>query len=297
MSELKGLLAAVVTPFTAGGDSFDEAKYRAHIGRLISEGVHGIVPGGSTGEFAMQTHDERRYLAEVSIDAAKGTGVKVVPNVGAMTTAEAIKLAKHAESIGADGVMAVASYYEPLDLKETKNFFKAVADSISIPVIVYNLPVATGLNLTPTDLVDIARSAPNARYVKDTSGSYSQAAELIRNHGDEVGVFVGWDTFYFATLAEGALGSVHDGPNIVATQMVQIYNLIQEGKVTDAKEVWKEIYPLMLFLTQGGYVTGVKGALDLLGRSMGDPRHPIEALEGARKSELKEILAKIKFAK
>ena len=296
MSELKGLLAAIVTPFTAGGEAFDEAKYRAHAERLISEGVHGLVPGGSTGEFAMQSHDERKHLAEVSVDVAKGR-VKVVPNVGAMTTAEAIKLAKHAESIGADGVMAVASYYEPLDLKETKNFFKDVASSISIPVIVYNLPVATGLNLTPTDLVDIARSAPNARYVKDTSGSYSQAAELIRNHGDEVGVFVGWDTFYFATLVEGALGSVHGGPNIVATQMVQIYNLIQEGKVTDAKEVWKEIYPLMLFLTQGGYVTGVKGALDLLNRSMGDPRHPIEALEGARKAELKEILANIKFAK
>lgn len=296
MSDLKGLLAAIVTPFTAGGESFDEAKYRAHAERLISEGVHGIVPGGSTGEFALQSHDERKRLHEVSVDAAKSR-VSVVPNVGAMTTAEAIKLAKHAESIGADGVMAVAPYYEPLDLHETKNFFKDVASSISIPVIIYNLPVATGVNLQPTDLVDIARTSQNARYVKDTSGVYSQAAELIRNYGDEIGVFVGWDTFYFATLAEGALGSVHGGPNIVATQMVQMYNLIQEGKVVEAKEVWKEIYPLMLFLTQGGYVTGVKGALDLLDRSMGDPRQPIEPLSGARKEELKQILAKIKFAK
>lgn len=296
MSELKGLLAAIVTPFTAGGEAFDEAKYRAHAERLISEGVHGLVPGGSTGEFAMQSHDERKRLHEVSVDAAAGR-VKVVPNVGAMTTAESIKLAKHAESIGADGVMAVASYYEPLDFHETKNYFKEVASSISIPLIVYNLPVATGLNLTPTDLVDIARSAPNARYVKDTSGNYGQAAELIRNHGDQIGVFVGWDTFYFATLAEGALGSVHGGPNIVASHMVKIYDLIQEGKVVEAKEAWKEIYPLMLFLTQGGYVTGVKGALNILGRSMGDPRHPIASLDGDRKAELTQILAKMPFAK
>lgn len=254
------------------------------------------MPGGSTGEFALQSHDERKRLHEVSVDAAAGR-VSVVPNVGAMTTAEAIKLAKHAESIGADGVMAVAPYYEPLDLHETKTFFKDVASSISIPVIIYNLPVATGVNLMPTDLVDIARATPNARYVKDTSGVYSQAAELIRNYGDEVGVFVGWDTLYFATLAEGALGSVHGGANIVAPQMVQMYNLIQEGKVVEAKEVWKEIYPLMLFLTQGGYVTGVKGALELLDRSMGDPRQPIEPLSGARKDELKKILANIKFAK
>ena len=295
MPDIKGLLAAVVTPFTKDGSSIDEPRLRTHVETLISQGVHGLVPGGSTGEFAAQSNQERRQLHEVVIEVAAGR-VPVMPNVAAMTTVEAISLAKHAEKIGAAGVMAVAAYYEPLDLAETKKYFLDVAGAITIPLMVYNLPVATGVNLLPKDLVDISRQAPNVKYVKDTSGDFSQAAQLIHEFGNEVGVFVGWDTMYYATLAEGALGSVHGGANIVAPQMVKIFELISAKKNSDAKEIWDEIYPLMRFLTGGGYVTGVKGSLDLLGRSVGDPRKPITPLEGARKAELKQILSKINFA-
>jgi 4-hydroxy-tetrahydrodipicolinate synthase len=295
MLVIKGLLAAVVTPFTKDGLSIDEPRLRTHVESLISQGVHGLVPGGSTGEFAAQSYDERRQLHEVVVEVAAGR-VPVLPNVAAMTTVEAISLAKHAEKIGAAGVMAVAAYYEPLDLLETKRYFLDVAGAISIPVMVYNLPAATGVNLLPKDLVDIARQAPNVKYVKDTSGDFSQAAQLIHEFGNEVGVFVGWDTMYYATLAEGALGSVHGGANIVAPQMVKIFELISAKRNSEAKEVWDEIYPLMRFLTGGGYVTGVKGALEQLGRPVGDPRKPIAPLEGERKAELKQILSKINFA-
>jgi 4-hydroxy-tetrahydrodipicolinate synthase len=291
MSDLSGVLSAICTPFTAGGESVDEAALRGLTEATVTGGVHGLVPGGSTGEFAAMTGDERRQVTEVVIDQAAGR-VPVVPHVGAMTTREAIGLARHAEQAGAAGVMVVAPYYEPLTVAETKAYHRAVASAISIPVVVYNLPIATGVNLAPADVVELAGQVGNIRYLKDTTGDFSQAAVLVHQHADVISTFVGHDTLFYAALLEGAAGSIVGAANFIAPDLVSIWDSIKAGEAAAARSTWESVYPIMQFLVSGGYVTGVKGALDLLGRSVGAPREPIEPLGDDRADELKGILAR-----
>lgn len=289
MSSLHGLLSALVTPFTPEGDGIDEPNLRALVDYHITSGLHGLVPGGSTGEFATMTDSERRSLLEIVIDQTAGR-VPVVAQTGAMTTREAIKLSQHAEASGAAAIMVVGAYYEPLTVPETLDHFRAIAASVGIDVMVYNLPVATGINLLPEHVATLAVEVPNIKYVKDTSGDFTQGAKLIHDFADVIKVFVGLDTLYFSTLVEGAAGSVNGAANIICPELVEIFDQVQAGEITAARKVWDRVYPLMQFLVSGGYVTGVKAAMQIVGRSAGFPRAPIGVLTGEREGDLRRIL-------
>jgi len=289
MSDIAGVLSAVVTPFAGPDADLDEPRLRELVDRTITAGVHGLVPCGSTGEFAAMSMNERRTVLDVVLDQTAGR-VPVISHVGAMTTRDAVALAKHAEGSGAAAVMAVAPYYEPLTIGEIKNYFRAVADSVAIPVVLYNLPVATGVNLTPDDVADLARGTENIQYVKDTTGDLSQAARLIHDFGDVIKTFVGWDTLFFTSLLEGSPGSIVGAANFIAPQLRAVYDAVQSDDVATARAEWLRIFPVMQFLVSGGYVAGVRGALDILGYPVGPARAPIEELEPVRRSELESIL-------
>ncbi|MFI7067510.1 dihydrodipicolinate synthase family protein [Kribbella sp. NPDC050124] len=290
---LRGVFSAVATPFDANY-AVDESGLRTLVERTVDGGIHGLVPCGSTGEFAALSTDERRFVVETVIDQAGGR-VPVVAHTGALATSEAIALSKHAEAAGAAAVMAVAPFYEPLDLDEVKAYYRAIADAVSVPVMVYNLPVATGVNLLPHELADLASKSPNVKYVKDTTGDFGQAGRLIHDYAEVITTFVGQDTLFFATFFEGGAGSIVGACNFAAPELVSIYNSILAGDVATAKREWDTIFPLMQFLVSGGYVAGVKGALDALGVSAGPSRAPIAALNDERRTELEGILKKLQL--
>lgn len=286
--ELRGVFSAVATAF-AEDESIDEQGLRALVERTVAGGIHGLVPCGSTGEFVALSDAERRTVVETVIDQASGR-VPVVPHTGALTTKGAIALSQHAEAAGAAAVMVVAPFYEPLDTNEVKAYYRAVADSISIPVMVYNLPVATGVNVEPHDLADLATKSPNIKYVKDTTGDFGQACRLIHDYSEVITTFVGQDTLFLATFLEGGAGTIVGASNFIAPELVSIYDAIQDGDLAKAKSEWNVIFPIMQFLVSGGYVSGVKGSLDLLNVSAGPARAPIAALDVERRSELERIL-------
>ncbi len=290
---LRGVFSAVATPFTSEQE-LDESALRILVERTIDGGIHGLVPCGSTGEFPALSTDERRLVVEAVIDQAGGR-VPVVPHTGALTTREAVALSRHAEQAGADAVMAVAPYYEPLDMDEVKDYYRAVADSIGIPVMVYNLPVATGVNLLPHELADLASKSPNVQYVKDTTGDFGQACRLIHDYSDVITAFIGQDTLFLATFLEGGAGSIVGASNFIAPELVSIYDAVQAGNLQKAKQEWDTIFPIMQFLVSGGYVSGVKGALDALGVSAGPSRAPIGALNTDRRTELEGILKSLQL--
>jgi 4-hydroxy-tetrahydrodipicolinate synthase len=292
VADLVGVLSALVTPFTGPDAELDETGLRELVERTISAGVHGLVPCGSTGEFAAMSLDERRAVVEIVLDQAGGR-VPVIAHAGAMTTRDAVALARHAQASGAAAVMAVAPYYEPLTLAETKGYFRAIADAITVPVVLYNLPVATGVNLAPDDVADLARSTGNIRYVKDTTGDLSQAARLIHDHGDEVKTFVGWDPLFFTSLVEGAPGSIIGAANFAGAELVAVYDAVRADDIAAARTEWLRIYPVLQFLVSGGYVAGVRGALDILGYPAGPARAPLGDLEPARRAELETLLKKV----
>lgn len=286
--EFRGVFSAVATPMDS-----EQRVDRHRLGELVEStiqaGAHGLVPCGSTGEFAHLTNAERRDALEVVLTRTAGR-VPVVPHVGALTNTEAVGLARHAEQAGASGVMAIAPYYDHLSLAEAKGYFCAIADAVSCPVVIYNLPLATGVNLSPEDLVGIARSAENIKYVKDTSGSYDQVSRLIHDYSDEIKTFIGWDTMLLAAFVEGAAGSIIGATNFLASRLVAVYDAVQEADLPTAQRLWHEIYPVMRILLSGGYVAGVKGAFDVLGAPIGSPRAPIAGISAERRREMDEVL-------
>jgi 4-hydroxy-tetrahydrodipicolinate synthase len=289
--ELRGILSAMCTPFTPDGSRIDEPALRELVEGTIKAGVHGLIPCGSTGEFPTLSVEERKRVAEIAVEQARGR-VPVAPHVGSTSTAVAVDLAKHAESVGADGIMAVNPYYEPMSLDEVYGYFEDISDAITIPLMVYNLPGATGMNLRPDFLARMAREIKNVKYVKDSSGDLSQVSELLYRHGNNVTVFNGWDTITFSGLSLGSKGSVWGAVNVMPKHCADLFNLIEAGKLIDARALWDGMWPVMQFLVTEGYVASVKAGANLIGFHVGNPRPPIRPLSAQKTKELETLLVR-----
>src|SRR3954463_4362764 len=202
-----GVLPALITPFTDDGDAIDTRALSAIVDRLIAAGVGGLVPGGGTGEFTTLTNAERRELVEVTFEAAADR-VPVVAGTGALSTRETVELSRHAERAGAAAVLIVPPFYDALSWRELLAHYTAVADTIDIPIMYYNLPSASGVTLTAAQL----RELPVA-CLKDPGGDAVAAAELIQTDGPTL--LNGWDTLTFAALAAGVRAVVWGAASIL----------------------------------------------------------------------------------
>jgi 4-hydroxy-tetrahydrodipicolinate synthase len=286
--KLEGILSAVATPFD---DDYkvDEPRLRRLVDDTIEGGVHGLVPGGSTGEFALLSYAERLQVLEATIDQAAGR-VPVVAHAGAMSTAEAVKLAEHADRVGAAAVMAVPSYYAVLGVAEAKEYFRAIGEAAGLPVVIYNLPGVTGLNLGPEELAELAAADGNIRYVKDTSGDFHQLTRLVRDYSDVITTLAGWDTHLLGAFVEGAAGTINGAANFMPRPLVAVWDAVQHGKLEEAQAEWARLYPMLRFLLGANYVAGVKATMAEIGTPIGSPRRPILPLDDARRGELGAVL-------
>ncbi len=284
-SSLTGVLVALVTPFTPDGSAIDEERLREQVEWMIAAGIHGIVPAGTTGEFTTLTRAEREFLVETVIDAADGR-VPVVPATGALSTAETIELSLHAQDAGAAAVMVVPPFYDPLRWNELVAHYTAVTQALNIPVMYYNVPGATGTQLTPEQLATLG-DIPGLDYIKDTGGDAVALTELLVRHGDRVTVFNGWDTLTFLGMALGAKGSVWGASNIIPELSVALWNaLAVRGDLVEGRRLWDVIWPVCDALEAANYVAAVKGGLDIIGRSAGPVRAPIMPLNDADRARL-----------
>ena len=275
--QLSGILTALATPFSSDG-SIDESTLRRLIDRSIDGGVDGVVACGSTGEFAALSAAERRMVVETVVDQTAGR-VPVVAQTGAVSTSEAVELSRHAEAAGASVLMVVTPYYEPLTLDETLHYLRTVADSVSVPIMLYNLPGATGVNLAPETVGALAREVDNIRYIKDTSANMAQAGQLIHNYGDVISTFVGWDSLLLAALTEGAAGVMAGTANVMPAHLVSIHRALSAGDLNRAHAEWNRIYPLMDAIMSAPFIPAVKSALEALGFPIGSPRQPLQPLD------------------
>ncbi|MBP1775674.1 MAG: putative dihydrodipicolinate synthase/N-acetylneuraminate lyase [candidate division NC10 bacterium] len=286
---LRGILAALATPFTADGSKVNEAGLRELVDGLIAAGIHGVIPCGSTGEFPVLSMAERKRIAEVVMEQVAGR-VPVVPHTGSCSTVDAIELSCHAEHLGADAVMVVQPYYEPTSLEELYDYFKDVSDAIHIPMMIYNNPVGTGMNPPVSFWMRIAREIPNVKYVKDSSGNISQVSELLLKHGREVVVFNGCDTIAFPVLAMGSPGAVWGAANVIPEQCAELFNLTDGGHLTEARDLWAKIWPVNQFLVTEGYTASVKAGANLYGFHVGNPRPPYRPLAPEKVAELRQLM-------
>ena len=288
-TQLRGVLTALATPFAADGN-VDEVLLRALVDRSIAGGVHGVVACGSTGEFSTLSSDERRLVVETVVDHVAGR-IPVIAQTGATSTAEAVRLSRHAQAAGADVVMPVAPYYEPLTIDETLSYLRAVAGSVDIPVMLYNLPVATGVDLDPDTVGALAREVENIRYIKNTTVDMAQSARLIHNHGDVISTFVGWDSLLLSALSEGAAGVMAGTANVVPAELVAVYDAVSAGNLGQAREAWARVYPLIDAIMARPFVPAVKAALAGVGFPVGKPREPVAELDPAAAARIAELAA------
>ncbi len=287
--KLGGILAAVSTPFASDG-SVDEGRLRAHVDFLIDNGLHGLVPCGSTGEFAALTSEERKFVNKVVIDQAAGR-VPVAPQTGSTSTAEAIALSKQAAADGADAVLLVQPFYEAPTRHEVIEYFATVGEAAGVPVIAYNLPGVTGMNLDRPFYRELLQRTDAVQYIKDTSGSIEQAFDLIFNLGDAIDTFVGWDTIVLPAFSAGAAGSIWGAPNFAPKECVAIYDLAVAGKTAEAFDIFKRLWNVFDFLGKEGYAVSTKAAAQAIGVDLGVPRAPYGELEAEKLDELRKLVA------
>ncbi|KAL1615486.1 hypothetical protein SLS54_009018 [Diplodia seriata] len=289
--DLKGILVALITPFTEGGKEIDAAQLDAHINNLITIGVHGLVPGGSTGEFTTLTIAERKQLVEICVASAAGR-VPVVAGIGALSTADAIDLATHAARTGASALMVVPPFYDALPAATLHEYLGEIhAAAPQLPIMYYHIPAASGVTLSPAQIAGL--SAVGVRYLKDTSGDAPALTELLfgAQHAQRVTAFNGWDTLTFYGLAAGARGSVWGTANVLPELAVALWNaLAVRGDLVEGRELWARIWPVCRFLEARPYHAAVKTGMELRGFRTGGLRRPWKLLGEEESAELKQLL-------
>jgi 4-hydroxy-tetrahydrodipicolinate synthase len=284
-----GVLPALITPFSADGARIDAGALTAIVERLIGAGVGGLVPGGSTGEFTTLSHAERRELVELTVAAAGGR-VPVVAGTGALSTAETTELSVHAERSGAAAVMIVPPFYDALPWRELLAHYAAVADRISVPIMYYNLPSATGVQLDVAQFRELQRVAGVTSF-KDTGGDAVAATELLHAGKQVPTLLNGWDTLTFAALAAGVRAVVWGTASIVPEQCVALHRLlIDDIDLPPARELWARLWPLCAFLEGRSYPSAVKAACALIGDTTGPVRAPQLPLQDDDTAELRRLL-------
>lgn len=286
---LTGIQVALVTPFTDDGSTIDSENLGRYVDRLVGAGVHGLVPGGSTGEFTTLTLDERKQVTEEVVKAAADR-VPVVAGTGALSTAETVELSRHAAEVGASALMVVPPFYDAPDLTELKTHLAAAHEASGLPIVYYNIPAATGVRLTAAEIAELG-DVPGVDYLKDTSGDAVSLGELLVQHADRITAFNGWDTLTFYGLASGAKGSVWGAANLIPDLSVQLWDAVAvRGDLTEGRRLWARIWPVCDFLESYNYAAAIKTGLDIIGHSAGPVRPPFSLLGEDARAELERRL-------
>ncbi|KAL4749577.1 hypothetical protein BDW72DRAFT_204648 [Aspergillus terricola var. indicus] len=288
MAELHGIMVALITPFTDDQTAIDPVRLHAHIDRMIKAGIHGLVPGGSTGEFPSLSLAERKQLTELCTKFAAGR-VPVIAGTGGLTTSEALELSVHAAQAGAAAVMVVPPFYDPVNLRELTALMAEIHDRAKIPIVYYNIPSATGARFTPQELASLSKVG--VKYLKDTSGDAPALTELLFGLSDQITAFNGWDTLTFYGLAAGALGGIWGCANIIPELAVELWETVAvKGDLKKGRELWSRIWPICKLLESHNYAAAVKTGLELTGHATGGVRKPFNMLTPQVAEEMKVLI-------
>lgn len=282
----RGAIVAIVTPFKNG--KVDEAALRKLVEFQIKNGTDGIVPCGTTGESSTLSHEEHDRVIEVVIDAAKKR-VPVIAGTGSNSTAEAIRLTRHAYKAGADGALMVCPYYNRPTQEGLYQHYKAVAEAVPIPIIVYNIPGRTGVNINPDTLARLAK-IKNIVGVKEASGSIKQMSDVIHLCGPKFDVLSGDDLFTLPLMAMGGHGVISVISNVAPADMAAMVDAFAAGDLKKARALHYKMTPLIDSLFVETNPTPVKAALAMMKKISYEVRLPLYKLSDANYEKLKKIV-------
>ena len=294
MNNLKlfeGVYPFLATPLQSDTTELDEDRLASHIDDLISNGgIHGITVLGSTGEFALLSEDERNRVAEVTVDAVGGR-VPAVIGTAAIATRTAVSLSQHAEHVGADAIIVnPQSYWTPTQ-DELFEHYRAIANAVSIPVMVYNNPGTTKVDMSPAFIAKLANEFDHFIAVKESTGDIRRVQDILRLTDGKMKVSIGHQSLGLSAFAMGASGWTTGVANTIPEFCVEIFDLaVRRQDIAGAREVFMRILPLCDFYAEKSLVRAVKAAAEILGKPLGPPRLPLKPLDEADKKVLRSLL-------
>jgi 4-hydroxy-tetrahydrodipicolinate synthase len=292
ISNLKGCGTALVTPFKKDL-SIDEAALRRFVEFQIAGGIDFLVPCGTTGESATLSDEEQRRVIQIVVEETRGR-VPVIAGAGGNNTAHVIKLARDCERLGVDGLLSVSPYYNKPMQEGLYQHFKAIAEATSLPIIVYNVPPRTNVNILPDTIVRLSK-IPNIVGVKEASGDISQIAEIINRVPAEFKVFSGDDSMTLPLIAVGGVGLISVAANEAPGRMSALTRVCLENKWDEARWLNRELWGLMkanFIETSPG---PVKAALAMMGMIEETYRLPMVPVTAETKEKLRAVLVDLKL--
>jgi 4-hydroxy-tetrahydrodipicolinate synthase len=292
ISKLKGCGTALVTPFNEDL-SVDEVALRRLVEFQISEGIDFLVPCGTTGESATLSDDEQRRVIQIVVEETRGR-VPVIAGAGGNDTAHVIELARQCERLGVAGLLSVSPYYNKPTQEGLYQHFKAIAEATSLPIIVYNVPPRTNVNILPNTIARLAE-LPNIVGVKEASGNISQVAEIITRVSPEFKVLSGDDSIALPLIALGGVGLISVASNEAPAKMAALVKACLDNEWGEARRLNRELFALMranFIETSPG---PVKAALAMMGKIKEAYRLPMVPVKPETKEKLRAVLIELKL--
>lgn len=282
-----GAMTALVTPFK--NNAIDEEAFRALIEWQIAEGIHGLVPCGTTGESATLSHAEHERVIEICIDQAAGR-VPVLAGSGSNNTSEAISLTKFARQAGADGALLITPYYNKPTQQGLYEHFGAIAEAVDLPLVLYNVPGRTGCNMLPRTVIKLAKEYSNITGIKEATGNMVQASEILENCPANFAVISGDDFTALPLMAIGGQGLISVTSNVAPAQVAVLCSAVKSGDLAEAQARHKNLFPLNRAMFMSTNPIPAKTALSMMGRIGNEMRLPLCRMSEEEEASLKQIL-------
>lgn len=283
----KGVFVAIVTPFKNG--KIDEEALRGLIDFQIAGGVDGIVPCGTTGESATLNHEEHDQVIRIAVDACKGKA-SVLAGTGSNSTQEAIQLSRNAKNAGADGLLQITPYYNKPNQEGLYHHFSSIADAVDLPIVLYNVPSRTSVNMVPETVVRLAK-IKNIVGTKEASGSLQAISKIIDNCGKDFTVLSGDDPLLWPILAIGGKGVISVTANILPAKVAALCKAAAIGDIAEARSLHYELMDINDSLFIDTNPIPVKAALHLMGKIENELRGPLIKLSKDTLERLKKAMA------
>lgn len=284
-----GSMTAIITPFDEQGN-FDEESYRQLIEFQIENGTDVIVPCGTTGESATLNYEEHNQVIAACINQVNKR-IPVVAGTGSNSTAEAIEISRHAKQLGADGLLLVSPYYNKPSQEGIYQHYKAIAESVALPQILYNVPGRTGSNVSAATTIRLAEFEQIVA-IKEASGDVTQASEIIARAGDKIDVLSGDDFLALPLMACGAKGIISVSANIIPKQVKQMVVAVQENRWDDARKLHLQLLDVHQAMFIEANPVPVKTAASLMGKCRAEIRLPLVGLQPENLEKLRTVLTR-----
>ncbi|MGE4357030.1 MAG: 4-hydroxy-tetrahydrodipicolinate synthase [Candidatus Omnitrophota bacterium] len=284
---IKGSIVAIVTPFKDG--RVDEVNFKKLINFHLEAGTDGIVPCGTTGESATLSFEEHERVIELTIETVKGK-IPVIAGTGSNSTSEAIMLTKHAKKAGADASLLVSPYYNRPTQKGLYEHFKAIAEAVDIPIILYNIASRTGVNIEPETIAKLAHNCKNIIGVKEASGSLDQMSRIKSLCPPDFLLISGDDSLTLPILAIGGVGVISVVANIVPREVKEMISCFERGEIKKAQQIHYKLLPLIKAMFIETNPIPVKTAMGLLGMCTAELRLPLCSMSEENLEKLKKVL-------